>query len=194
MERAMGVPVQLVHYTEFSKEWTTKAGIRALIISGNSADWWEYDWAEFEPLQAVIRSAEMPVMGLFGGHQFIVFTLGGECGLMGTLKPGEEDTAPGFQPGMLKEYGFLPVRIVRPDSLLQGLPSPFTVREAHYWEVKRLPPGFEVLAETDACSVQMIRHAEKPWCGTQFHPECSNNEHPDGARILYNFYRTYGLD
>ena len=193
LERAVGVPVRSIHYLDFSARWAKGNDVRALFISGCSTDWWEYDWSLFEPLQEVVRQGEMPLIGFCGGHQFIAMTLGGEAGPIGKMAPGQADANAGYNAGMIKEWGFTPVRIVKPDPLLEGLPSPFIVAEYHYWEVKRLPEGFQLLATTDVSPLQMYRHVEKPWCGTQFHPECYDDEHPHGAQILRNFCRTFGL-
>jgi len=193
IERAVGLPVELIRYTQFSLDWAPKTGIRALVISGCSVDWCDYDWSLFAPLEEAIRQSELPVMGLCGGHQFIAMTLGSEAGPIGKMAPGQADANAGYNAGMIKEWGFTPVRIVKPDPLLEGLPSPFIVAEYHYWEVKRLPEGFQLLATTDVSPLQMYRHVEKPWCGTQFHPECYDDEHPHGAQILRNFCRTFGL-
>jgi GMP synthase-like glutamine amidotransferase len=47
------------------------------------------------------------------------------------------------------------------------------VLQAHYWEVKEAPAGFKVLASSDECRIQVIKHESKPVFGTQFHPEAA---------------------
>jgi GMP synthase-like glutamine amidotransferase len=191
--RATSLPCRPIRYTDLTPSWMASEGVRAIMISGNATDWCEYDWALFAPLQEAILQGTLPIMGFCGGHQFLALTLQGECGPLGPLLPGEADPYPGYQPGMRKEWGMLPVRIVQPDPLLDGLPSPFVVQCYHYWEVKHLPSGFEILAETDLCRVQMVRHSEKPWCSTQFHPEYYTDQYPAGSVILRNFCRTFHL-
>ena len=46
-------------------------------------------------------------------------------------------------------------------------------------------PGFSVLAVSDNCGVQAVKHLDKPFYGVQFHPEVNNTEH--GEDILRNF-------
>ena len=45
------------------------------------------------------------------------------------------------------------------------------LRCAHYCEVKKLPPGFELLASSGHCRIAAVRHRDRPLYGTQFHPE-----------------------
>jgi GMP synthase (glutamine-hydrolysing) len=199
IEEATGLPCTLIHYTKLTPAWLAQNNIRAIMISGNSFDWCDYDWRDFGPLQDIIRQGEMPVLGFCGGHQLIAMTLGGECDAMGPLPPDAADppmnTFGGTmkERGMKKESGVVPIRIVRPDPLLAELPNPFMAWQGHYWEVKRLPDGFMRLAETDLCAVQVMRHMQKPLCGTQFHPERYEADFPAGRQILYNFCHMYGL-
>jgi GMP synthase (glutamine-hydrolysing) len=190
---ATGVPCELIRYTQLDAERLRQDGVRGIMISGCAFDWAEYDWPTFAPLQEIVRDGELPVLGFCGGHQLMAMTLGGSCAPLGPLPPGMPDPDPSIVPGLQKESGVMPVRIVRDDPLLAGLPATFTVLESHYWEVTRLPEGFERLAETDVCSVQMMRHRERPWAGTQFHPERYEAEFPAGAQILRNFCETYGV-
>jgi GMP synthase (glutamine-hydrolysing) len=60
--------------------------------------------------------------------------------------------------------------------------------EAHYCEVRELPPGFTLLATNDNCRVQAMRHPERPLYGTQFHPEGYTDYYADGQQLLRNFF------
>jgi GMP synthase (glutamine-hydrolysing) len=44
---------------------------------------------------------------------------------------------------------------------------------------------FRVLAVSENCSVQAVKHLKKRYYGVQFHPEVNNTEH--GEEILKNF-------
>jgi GMP synthase (glutamine-hydrolysing) len=59
--------------------------------------------------------------------------------------------------------------------------------------VKESPPHFRVLASTDECRIQAIKHREKLVYGTQFHPEMYEEEQADGRRLLANFFRLAGI-
>jgi hypothetical protein len=43
IEQATGVPTRLIRYLAFSPAWARENGIRAVMISGNSIDWCDYD-------------------------------------------------------------------------------------------------------------------------------------------------------
>jgi GMP synthase-like glutamine amidotransferase len=187
IEEATGVPCRLIRYNQLDPGDVRSGRIQGILISGCSFDWAEYDWPSFDPLQEIIRSGEVPTLGFCGGHQLIAMTLGGACAPVGPLAAGVPDPDPSVAPGMIKEKGILPVRVVLDDPLFDGLPRSFDVWQSHYWDVKELPPGFERLAESDVCPVQAMRHRDKPWYGTQFHPERYESAFPAGATILRNF-------
>lgn len=161
----------------------------AVVISGNCADWSEYPHGWFDEIKRLLVAGDLPVLGICGGHQLIAVLLGGQAGPMRQLYSGETDPMPEFHPGMYKERGFVPVSVVRPHSLFADCPNPIEVYESHYWEVTRLPPEFEPLASSSACAVQAMAHSELPIFGAQFHPEEATDEHPDGRRVLRNFFR-----
>jgi GMP synthase (glutamine-hydrolysing) len=48
-------------------------------------------------------------------------------------------------------------------------------------------PGFTVLAVSENCRIQSIKHAKKPFYGVQFHPEVNNTQY--GEKILNNFVK-----
>jgi GMP synthase (glutamine-hydrolysing) len=198
IEQATGLPCRLVDHRRFSRAWADRAGVRAIMISGNSVDWDRYAPDAFAPLAEVMRDGGIPMLGFCGGHQLVAMLAGGDCGPIGPLPAGVPDPDPAWGAtmaarGMQREVGVLPVVIERPDPLLANLPSPFLAWQSHYWEVKRLPPGFVVLAASAVCRVQVMRHLERPWFGTQFHPERYDEGYPAGAQLLRNFCRMHGL-
>ncbi|MBV8990422.1 MAG: hypothetical protein JO372_17865, partial [Solirubrobacterales bacterium] len=64
----------------------------------------------------------------------------------------------------------------------------------HADDVVGLPEGFAVLARSERCAVEAIAAPARRWWGTQFHPESFTEAHPDGARVLRNFFALAGLD
>jgi GMP synthase (glutamine-hydrolysing) len=87
-------------------------------------------------------------------------------------------------PSEVPEYGLSRMKVLEEDDLFKGLPKEFLVWESHNDEVKDVP-GFAVLAMSENCRIQAIKHHEKPLYGVQFHPEVNNTEH--GREILGNF-------
>jgi GMP synthase (glutamine-hydrolysing) len=113
---------------------------------------------------------------------------------MPPLAPGEPDPYQGaYAPGVHQERGFMPVRVRSAHPWFDGLGLQPVVYESHYWEVQSPPNGFCVLAESDLCGVQALAHEQLPLFGTQFHPERYDDAHPDGRRLLENFFRLAGI-
>ncbi len=184
---AANLPSESILYTELTPQIIRAKKVRALAISGNTTDWAAYDFATFKPLFNIIRTGLMPTVGFCGGHQLIGLMYGAKCDAIRRLNPGEVDPG-GFVPGWFKEVGFLPVQVVKPDPIFAGLGDSPVFFESHYWEIKEVPQEFDLLASTANVRVQTIKHKQHPIYGTQFHPEASSAEHPDGFRLLKNFF------
>lgn len=208
LEDISGYQCMIRPYADVTPNWLDISDINALILSGNVTAWDAYDPASLQPLTEIVRSAPLPILGLCGGLQFIALAHGAEVGPIRELEDGEDDVNADLGLGYYKEWGFTPIRIVGSDPLFAELKAPVFL-EAHYWEVKSVPPGFELLASTDSCRVQAVRRAGTLVYGTQFHPEAyiappshrSNwlvdlvypngytQEQPDGRQVLTNFFR-----
>jgi GMP synthase (glutamine-hydrolysing) len=190
VEQQTGLPYAILHYSQLSGESLDRTRIKAVLITmmdkGISSN-------HTARLLATIRATNLPTFGFCGGHQLIAQAFGGKVAKMRPLAPGEKDPNPARYPGLFKEWAFLPVRIVRQDPLFDGLGETVVVREYHAYEIKRLPEEFNLLASNDACRVQAIKHRSRLLYGTQFHPEHFDAEHPDGGRILRNFFKLAGI-
>jgi len=110
---------------------------------------------------------EGPILGECVGMQLMALHFGGSAG-----------------PAEVPEYGLSQLKVVDEDDLFRGLPKEFLVWESHNDEVKKVL-GFTVLALSDNCKIQAIKHVKRPLYGVQFHPEVNNTEH--GSEILRNF-------
>ena len=117
-----------------------------------------------------MEKAGYPVLGICAGHQFMALVFGGKAG-----------------PAEVPEFGETKVHIDEPNDLFRGIPESFTAWESHNDEVTRLPADFKVLAHSDNCGVQAMKHRERPLYGLQFHPEVNNTEY--GKEIFANFVR-----
>ncbi len=120
-----------------------------------------------------LEKADVPVMGICAGHQFMAMFFGGKAA-----------------PSEIPEFGKTTVFIDRGDEILAGVNSPFQAWESHNDEVTELPPDFISLAHSDSCRVQVMRHKERPLFGIQFHPEVEHTEF--GERIFANFLEICG--
>ncbi len=212
LEELAAVPCLVQHYRRVTlarlKDW----GVQALIISGNASDWESYPAGAFDALFEIIREADIPILGICGGHQLICMAHGAPAGPIRPLAPGAKNAAGLGGEGYFKEWGFLPVDVLQPDPLFEGLGEHPVFLEMHYWEVKQLPAEFILLASTAECGIQAVRHRRKPLYGVQFHPEAFilpgqryrsplvrivypggyDEAQPDGQVLLRNFLRIAG--
>lgn len=190
VEQQTGLPYAVIHYSQLSGESLDRTRIKAVFITmmdkGISSN-------HTARLLATIRATNLPTFGFCGGHQLIAQAFGGKVAKMRPLALGEKDPNPARYTGWFKEWAFLPVKIVQRDPLFDGFGDTVVVREYHAYEIKRLPEEFDLLASTDACRVQAIKHKSRLLYGTQFHPEHFDAEHPDGERILRNFFKLAGI-
>ena len=115
-----------------------------------------------------------PILGECLGMQLMAIHFGGKAG-----------------PSEIPEYGLSRLRVIEEDDLFKGLPKEFLVWESHNDEVKEAP-NFTVLALSENCRIQAVKHWHKPLYGVQFHPEVNNTEH--GEEILRNFVRTVKVE
>lgn len=115
-----------------------------------------------------LQELEMPVLGVCLGHQLVAKVFGGEVG-----------------EGRLGGYAEVRVRIVGDDIIFEGLPSEIKVWASHADEVRETPPDFKLLAESDICKVEAMRHNNKDIYGIQWHPEVFHTE--KGTEFYSNF-------
>lgn len=118
---------------------------------------------------AIIREAELPLLGVCLGHQGIVVGAGGVVG-----------TAPAAR------HGYLDLIEHNGRDLFAGLPPNFTAVRYHSLCAQRpLPDSLEITAVTADGVIMGVRHRSRPQWGVQFHPESIASEH--GAALLRNF-------
>jgi GMP synthase (glutamine-hydrolysing) len=193
LEDMTGQPCLIIRYTHVTPELLHRFGVRAVFVSGNSANPDQYTEAEQAGLRAVFQEKAWPTFGFCGGFQVMAETYGAPLEQIGSLAPDETDPLPDFAPGMKKEFGYQPVQLLEDHPLLAGLGEPPIMRQAHSWEIKAVPEGFKLYASTPLSPIQLIIHEELPLIGTQFHPEYWTDEHPDGRILIENFCRMAGL-
>lgn len=197
-EALSGEPCLLLNHTQVTTGLLGTLKPRAVVMSGFGTSFAEFDLGTFRPLDDLVKRSDIPILALCGSHQLLAHLYNYDIDQvkalpdepMRRLRPGEPDLG---SDGYFREQGFYPVRILKDDPLFRGIPNPVMVRQAHYCEVKTLPEGFELLASTDACKVQAMRHRTRPVYGTQFHPEAYVDRYPDGRAIMRNFFSIAGI-
>jgi GMP synthase (glutamine-hydrolysing) len=148
----------------------------ALVLSGSFEPWSAHSPRALASLAERVTRYAGPVLGICAGMQLQVMFAGGTVG-----------------PRTKPEVGFGTVELLREDPLFDGLGPAPVVYEHHAEDVTAVPEEFEVLARSRGCAVEAIAAPHRRWWGTQFHPECFSDEHPDGARVLANFFALAGL-
>jgi GMP synthase (glutamine-hydrolysing) len=112
---------------------------------------------------------DVPVFGICLGMQLIADELGGSVG-----------------GGDYGGYADVDVDIVDDTDPLVGSLAPTTrVWASHADEVKELPPGFTLTAESDVCAVEAMSNADEDLYGVQWHPEVAHTER--GEEVFENF-------
>jgi GMP synthase (glutamine-hydrolysing) len=123
---------------------------------------------QFGDAPRVIEKCAFPLLGICLSHQLIGKVLGGEV-----IK------------GKKPEYGRTTVRVSDPDQILLGVGSEFVAWASHNDEVVKGNGNFSVLADSEYCGVEALRHEVRPVFGVQFHVEVADT--PKGKDILRNF-------
>lgn len=143
-------------------------GFSHMILTGSEASIVDRaPWAETEA--ALVRQAiacGTAVLGSCWGHQLLAFALAGEAHVRRAGRP---------------EIGWIEIRLDRASDLLGPAGTRAFTFSSHFDEVCDLPPGFEVLASTEACAVEAFHIEGKPVWGLQCHPEI---DVPTGRRFL----------
>ncbi len=143
---------------------------RAIILSGGPASTTEAD-APRAP-QAVFELG-VPLLGICYGEQTICAQLGGRVEL-----------------GQHREFGRAFIDKVADSPLFAGLFEAGTREQvwmSHGDRVTALPPGFRVIATSEASPFAAIADEARRIYGVQFHPEVVHTPH--GGRLLANFVR-----
>jgi para-aminobenzoate synthetase len=164
------------------------SGEEPIVVPNDMVSWralsrWDFDaivlspgpgrpqrWHDFGVCSDILRSSEVPVLGVCLGHQGLGHVLNGLVG-----------TAPTAMHGRLSR--------VQHDGngLFHDVPQDFSVVRYHSLAVTGpLGPDGRVTAWTEDGVVMGIEHTRRPLWGVQFHPESIATE--QGRKIVENFY------
>lgn len=112
-----------------------------------------------------IKTYQKPLLGICFGHQIL--------GLLNGARISK----------MREDRGFQEIEVLKDDLLFERLPDIFEMQEDHCEHVS-IPQGFDLLACSDACINEAMKHRSLAQYGVQFHPEVSGNY---GHVLLSNF-------
>jgi len=153
-----------ISYLELSKEC-----IDGLVLSGGAPRVaLEGDLGNCAELLDKVRT---PILGICAGHQYMARFFGGDA-----------------KPSKIPEFGKIELTLlIENDAVFDGVAKKSIVWESHNDEVTILPHDFELLAKSENCKIQAMRHKKKPFYGLQFHPEVEHTEY--GEQIFKNFVK-----
>lgn len=166
-------PYEVVYDKDVKKNFKVN-DYNAVIISGSenciSKKQFSPDFLEF------LKQISIPVLGICYGHQIIAKAFGVEIihGLEKIIKPYPKNPEEVF--------------ILNKDEIFHGLDNNISVYESHieYVNPEYLSKfGFKLLANSKSCSIEAIKHLDKPLYGVQFHIERSGET---GKKIVRNFF------
>jgi GMP synthase (glutamine-hydrolysing) len=165
----LGVESQLMHPSTPLEKFDAM-GVDALVMGGGPQSVRSVDALtdELRDASNLMTKIKLPMLCISVTHQLMATTFGGTTNL--AKKP---------------EFGPVEVSVSDEDTILQGLRPSFTAWESHNDEIVAPPPGFKVLASSDNCTVQAMRHEKRDVFGVQFHPEVYHT--PKGVDIFKNF-------
>lgn len=125
---------------------------------------------------AWIFESKLPVLGICYGMQTMAVQLGGEV-----------------ISSSIREFGYAELRVHGDSRLLKDIDDRISssgevcldVWMSHGDKVSQLPPGFEVICETQNAPIAGMANEASRWYGLQFHPEVTHTQ--QGQRILNQF-------
>lgn len=169
--RELGVDSSLMPASTPLENFETM-GADALVMGGGPQSVRSIDALtdELRDASNLMTKIKLPMLCICVTHQLMATTFGGTTNL--AKKP---------------EFGPVEVSVSDEDTILSGLKPSFTAWESHNDEIVTAPPEFKVLASSDNCAVQAMRHEKMDVFGVQFHPEVYHTQ--KGVDVFKNFLK-----
>ena len=164
-----------IHPFDVDGAFVRRFGAQGIILSGSHLS--AYDESTAKAPKAVFDMG-VPVLGICYGMQTMAQQLGGRV-----------------EAGSVREFGYAEVRARGHTKLLDGIEDYRTgdghgmlkVWMSHGDKVVELPPGFKLMASTEACPIAGMADEARRFYGVQFHPEVTHTR--QGAKLLERFVR-----
>ena len=165
-----------VHPCDVSSDWVREYAadglLKGVILSGSHASVYEVD----DKAPEAVFELGVPVLGICYGMQTMAQQLGGKV-----------------EAGKTREFGYAEVRARGHTALLKDI-ADFTTPEGHgmlkVWmshgdKVTEMPPGFKLMASTEACPIAGMADESRGYYAVQFHPEVTHTV--QGRALLERF-------
>ncbi|NWG09134.1 MAG: gamma-glutamyl-gamma-aminobutyrate hydrolase family protein [Nitrososphaerales archaeon] len=144
----------------------------ALILSGSKSHIEESNLAGYQGEYELIREVGVPTLAICFSHQLLCRAYGSPIVKMNK-----------------KRAGYFPIKLIRQDLIFDGMKEEIVVRENHMYRVGAVPEGFELIASSEICPIEAVKHRRKLVYGVQFHPENCTQEFSHGKKVIENFLR-----
>ncbi|HEX7218006.1 MAG TPA: glutamine-hydrolyzing GMP synthase [Burkholderiales bacterium] len=164
-----------IHPWDVDDAFVRRFAPQGIILSGSHLS--AYDEAQAHAPKAVF-DAGVPVLGICYGMQTMAYQLGGRV-----------------EPGSVREFGYAEVRARGHTRLLDGIED-YRTPEGHgmlkVWmshgdKVVDMPPGFKLMASTEACPIAGMADEARRFYAVQFHPEVTHTR--QGTKLLHRFVK-----
>jgi GMP synthase (glutamine-hydrolysing) len=170
--REAGVYCEL-HPNDVGAEFIRGFAAKGIVLSGSHASAIDEDTLKADPY---VFEAGVPVLGICYGMQTMAAQLGG-----------------GVENGKVREFGYAEVRARGHSRLLEGIQDRqgangegyLDVWMSHGDKVTALPPGFRLMASSEACPIAGMFDPDREFYAVQFHPEVTHTK--QGKRIYERF-------
>jgi GMP synthase (glutamine-hydrolysing) len=162
-----------IHPWDVDEAFVRSFGAKGVILSGSHLSAYDEATAKAPPS---VFALGVPVLGICYGMQTMAQQLGGKV-----------------EPGKVREFGFAEVRARGHTRLLDGIEDHRTaeghgtlkVWMSHGDKVVAMPPGFVLMASTEACPIAAMADEKRGFYAVQFHPEVTHTR--QGTKILHRF-------
>ena len=135
---------------------------KGIVISGAPLLITEIDITPYLEKVNWLKTIDIPVLGICFGHQLIGITFGA------------------FGSRMKEDRDWQTIEVFEESELFAKLPTEIEMMEDHCESIS-IPSGFKLIAASDACVNEAMKHCSRPIYGVQFHPEVSGNH----GRVLF---------
>jgi GMP synthase-like glutamine amidotransferase len=171
------VPFRAIH-ADYQIEMDTDA----VVLSGSAARIVKPSHRDmFKATTDLINCLDLPILGICYGHQLLCWSLG--CSVASLAKPVIDR--------------FEEVCVLEVDEIFAGFEERKTIllAQSHYDYVERDsldPANLILLANSQSCEVEAVRHKCSAFYGVQFHPErikLKDRTCLEGHKIIENFYK-----
>ena len=146
---------------------------KAIILSGSAASFTDpKNEPDYSVEIEIVKKNEIPLLGICFGHQLIGKAFGSK---LRSLENCVKD--------------FKNVEVLEPNEIFASWCKGAKIMLSQYHKdyLTSLPKDFVLLARSDSCKIEAMKHKTRPIYGVQAHIERADDKHPEGRQILENF-------